>query len=63
MTAKIYGSRDGNLLGTIEHFDIVRYENACHNPEGHCRAGDVLDDEDLAAISISAETSIYALIA
>lgn len=61
--ACIYMSRDGSPVGVVEDFDADRYANACENPEGHVRAGDVLDDDDIARLGISADDTIYALVA
>lgn len=63
MNARIYNSIDGSLVGNVENFDDARYANACENPEGHVRAGDVLDDDDIARLGINADDIIYALTA
>ena len=63
MKTKIYSSRNGNLIGIVENFDDARYENAVTSQEGHCRADDVLDDEDIERLGIAGDMSIYAITA
>jgi hypothetical protein len=60
MNVNIYTSRDGNLVGQCD-IDEARMENAVESCEGHFRADEVIDDEDLRSLGLDGSESVYAL--
>ena len=60
MKANIYYSSNGDFIGTAG-VDPQRYAENCSNDEGHVAAGDILDDEDLERLGLSADSTIYGL--
>ncbi|TXH52727.1 MAG: hypothetical protein E6Q97_15020 [Desulfurellales bacterium] len=63
MNAKIYSSLNGELIGEVEDFNDARYAEECPNPEGHVKASDILDSDDLAKLGLDGSETVYALTA
>lgn len=61
----VHDSCTGALLGTFVPDDAdgfrSRYAEECPNPEGHIRAGDLIDAENLISMGILPDVTIYVL--